>query len=333
MAVIPKIIHYCWFGKGEMNQVNKSCIKSWHKYAKDYVIKEWNEDNFDVNINPYVKEAYTNKSWAFVSDYVRIYVLYNEGGIYLDTDVELKHNLDEFLKYPFFVGMQSDNEVQTALIGAGKKNNITKLILDYYQDKHFINNNNEFDYRTNNSIITRILIENYELILKDKKQNLMNQVYIFPTYFFTIKKYNMENYAVHYFNASWVPRELLIKEMKNYKINYNICLKWLENNINGFKFSSKLNKYSKIAVYGLGYLGRMFIKQSEIESINIKFIIDNKAMNENYNGLRILKPYQLKNIDIDLIIVTPVADFENIKNKLLIYTKSKIINLNYILHS
>ncbi len=95
--MIPKVIHYIWFGKGKKNELIEGCMKSWKKYCPDYEIKEWNEDNFDINSNQYVKEAYDNKKWAFVSDYVRLYALYNEGGVYLDTDCELLGNIDEFL--------------------------------------------------------------------------------------------------------------------------------------------------------------------------------------------------------------------------------------------
>ena len=94
---IPKIIHYCWFGKGPKPELAIKCIESWKKYCPDYEIKEWNEDNFDLNYNAYVKEAYENKKWAFVTDVVRLYALVNYGGIYMDTDVEVIKPLDEFL--------------------------------------------------------------------------------------------------------------------------------------------------------------------------------------------------------------------------------------------
>ena len=89
MKKIPKTIHYCWFGKGQKSELMLKCINSWKKYLPDYEIIEWNEDNFDINSNEYVKEAYENKKYAFVTDYVRLYVLLNYGGIYMDTDVEV----------------------------------------------------------------------------------------------------------------------------------------------------------------------------------------------------------------------------------------------------
>ena len=95
--MIPKKIHYIWFGKGEKNERVQKCLESWHKYLPDYEIIEWNEDNFDINFNDFTKQAYDNKKWAYVSDVARFWILYNEGGIYMDTDVEVYKPLDEFL--------------------------------------------------------------------------------------------------------------------------------------------------------------------------------------------------------------------------------------------
>ena len=100
--MIPKIIHYCWFGRNSLPDDVKEYIATWKKYCPDYQIVEWNEDNFDVNSCDYVKEAYGAKKWAFVSDYVRLYALYTMGGVYMDTDVEVVKPLDGLLKYNAF---------------------------------------------------------------------------------------------------------------------------------------------------------------------------------------------------------------------------------------
>ena len=97
--VIPKIIHYCWFGGNELSELAKKCISSWRKYCPDYEIIEWNESNFDINLCQYVREAYKEKKWAFVSDYARFWILYNFGGIYMDTDVELITSIDGLVEY------------------------------------------------------------------------------------------------------------------------------------------------------------------------------------------------------------------------------------------
>lgn len=105
--MIPKKIHYCWFGRGEKPKLAKKCIASWKKYCPDYEIIEWNEDNFDVNINSYTRMCYSKKKYAFLSDYVRLWVVYHNGGIYFDTDVELVKNPDFLLKNQAFFGFES----------------------------------------------------------------------------------------------------------------------------------------------------------------------------------------------------------------------------------
>ena len=104
--MIPKIIHYCWFGRGEKPEQAKKCIESWQKFLSEYEIKEWNEDNFDINSNQYVREAYESRKFAFVTDYVRLYAIYTEGGIYMDTDVEVIGNFDSFLHHQAFFQIQ-----------------------------------------------------------------------------------------------------------------------------------------------------------------------------------------------------------------------------------
>lgn len=112
---IPKIIHYCWFGGGPISAESQKCMESWKKYCPDYKIIEWNDQNFDISTNRYAQQAYEAKKYAFVSDYVRLAVLYEYGGIYLDTDVELVRPLDELLELPGFMGFQTNNEVATGL--------------------------------------------------------------------------------------------------------------------------------------------------------------------------------------------------------------------------
>ena len=99
---IPKKIHYCWFGRGEKPELAKKCIESWKKYCPDYEFKEWNEDNFDIHSNKYVEQAYNARNFAFVTVYVRLYALYSEGGVFMDTDVEILKPIDEFLKHKAF---------------------------------------------------------------------------------------------------------------------------------------------------------------------------------------------------------------------------------------
>lgn len=118
--MIPKKIHYCWFGKGKMPELALKCIESWRVNLPDYELKEWNENSFDINSNFYVKEAYESRKFAFVTDYVRLYALYTEGGIYMDTDVEVLKNLDPFLDLPAFSGFEDNVHIPTGIMAAEK---------------------------------------------------------------------------------------------------------------------------------------------------------------------------------------------------------------------
>ena len=136
---IPKIIHYCWFGGKDKPEVIKKYINSWKEKLRDYEIKEWNESNFDISSNIFVKQAYESGKYAFVSDYVRVYALYNYGGIYMDTDVEVKQPFsDEILGNDSFWGFEEKNYIATSTIGTKKGNKLIKRFLDSYDGKAFI---------------------------------------------------------------------------------------------------------------------------------------------------------------------------------------------------
>lgn len=195
--MIPKIIHYCWFGGNEKSEFILRCMESWKFYLPDYDFIEWNENNFDINLNIFTKEAYSKKKWAFVSDYVRAFALYNVGGIYLDTDVEIRHNLDFFLQHDAFTGFEEVGFPFTALWGAKKGHNWPKKILDYYDALEV------FTDRTNTRIVSDFLINFYKVDpYKDEIQNLQEGICIYPSNYFCL---NIEkNYAVHHFEGSWL---------------------------------------------------------------------------------------------------------------------------------
>lgn len=130
---IPKVIHYCWFGNNEKPEIILKCINSWKKFCPDYEIIEWNESNFDVNQNRFMKYAYEKKKWAFVSDVARLIVIYKYGGIYLDTDVELNSNIDELLQYDTFFAFESIRYIASGLgFGSIKESDILKKMIDTY---------------------------------------------------------------------------------------------------------------------------------------------------------------------------------------------------------
>lgn len=201
--MIPKKIHYIWFGRGEKNDRVKHCIESWKKYLPDYEIIEWNEDNFDVNYNDFTRQAYENKKWAYVADVARFYILYNEGGIYMDTDVEIYKPLDEFLGQEGFIGFEDIHYLSTATIGAEKGNPVIKYLLDFYNCIDFKLYDVWTDYikfqETSPCIVTNL----FQLLGLDRDKNIEQSIKhfkIYPrSYFFT----KDEGYTYHSFNGSW----------------------------------------------------------------------------------------------------------------------------------
>lgn len=157
--MIPKIIHYCWFGKKEMPELAYKCIESWKKHLPDYEIYLWNEDSFDLNLNRFCREAYICKKFAFVTDYVRLYALYNFGGIYMDTDVEILKNIDQFLETPAFSGFETESDIPTGIMGSEKLGKWAEEQLEYYNDISFIKPNGGYNTKPNVQIITERMLK------------------------------------------------------------------------------------------------------------------------------------------------------------------------------
>lgn len=185
------------------------CIASWKKYLPDYEIKEWNEDNFDVKCLPYVQEAYEARKYAFVTDYVRLYALYMEGGIYMDTDVEVVKNLDVFLNLSAFSGFETYKlRIQTGIMGSEKGGIWAKRMLEYYDGRHFITPQGYYDVTTNVKIITK-LMKPYGFKSNNKKQTIAS-ITFYPKDYFCPKDYRTgevvmtENtYCIHHYAGSW----------------------------------------------------------------------------------------------------------------------------------
>lgn len=139
--MIPKVIHYCWFGGNPKSEIIEMCMASWKKHCPDWEIVEWNETNFDVNSMPYTKEAYEAKKWAFVSDVVRLYAIYEHGGVYMDTDVELLQEIDDFCNHDAWYAFETNLNINTGMgFGASKHHDSVKKMLDVYCDRYFIKN-------------------------------------------------------------------------------------------------------------------------------------------------------------------------------------------------
>lgn len=224
MNKIPKIIHYCWFGKGEMPDKAKVCIASWKKFCPDYKIVEWNENNFDLNQNLYVKQAYDCRKFAFVTDYVRLYVLYQYGGVYMDTDVEVLKNIDNFLIHNAFSGFESNLFVPTGIMASSKGNLWIKDLLEEYDNLSFIKKNGEMDLTTNVIRITNISTEKYHLNKNGKYQDL-GEVTFYPSDYFCPKSWETgiinlteNSHTIHHFNGSWQTDK--VKKENNKRIKF-----------------------------------------------------------------------------------------------------------------
>lgn len=214
--MIPKVIHYCWFGKGEKPKLAYKCIDSWKKYCPDYEIIEWNENNFDINCCPYVKEAYESRRFAFVTDYVRLYVMFTQGGIYMDTDVEVTRNLDEFLVHKGFSGFESETQIPTGIMAGEKGFPLFEKLLSYYDGRHFLDKNGNQDTTTNVITITAMLSERG--FIPNGKYQVVDEFALYPRDYFcplddsTGVMYDSKNTAtIHWFNKSWVPQRLRVR--------------------------------------------------------------------------------------------------------------------------
>ncbi len=210
MSLIPKTINYCWFGRQPMTELAQKCLDSWNRYLPNYKQVLWNEDSFDVESNQFTKQAYECKKYAFVSDYVRLYALYHNGGIYMDTDVEIIKNIDEFLEYSAFSGFESSNFIPTGIMGAVQQHPWIERFLDYYKDKSFIREDGSMDLVPNVVFMTQISEQEFGFKKGNEFQILKNDVHIFPKDYFCPKiwetkeiKLTQNTYTIHHFAYSW----------------------------------------------------------------------------------------------------------------------------------
>lgn len=208
--MIPKVIHYCWFGRGKKSALFEKCMASWRKFLPDYEIKEWNEDNFDINSNRYVREAYENKKWAFVTDYVRLYALYNEGGVYMDGDVEVLKPLDRFLVEDAFTGYESSGYAITGIMASQKGGAWVKEMLDDYTDRRFILSDGCIDYTANIVPATRIM-KAHGMRLDRKEEIAPGYVHLYPADYFCPKQWHTNEiiltdntHTIHHFAGTWL---------------------------------------------------------------------------------------------------------------------------------
>lgn len=245
--MIPKIIHYVWLGGGKKTQLVKKCIASWKKSMPDFKLICWNEENSPVDVQ-FVKEAISVGKYAFAADYIRLYALYNRGGVYMDADVFVRKSFDVFANNSFFTGIEFNKEkftrlgqgsclnpdgtkketdqiihglsVQSAIIGSEKGSKIIKDSMEYYESNHFILEDGSYNYKyLAPDLIARVL-EKYGFRYKDEFQKLdMDGAVVYPTRYFAsgVNFQNDENYAVHCYTSSWQDASVFQKLIRRAK--------------------------------------------------------------------------------------------------------------------
>ncbi len=225
--MIPKIIHFCWLSGEPYPDLVKKCMQSWNRYLPDYKIMIWTTENFDVDICPYTREAFDKKKYAFVSDYVRLYALYEFGGIYLDSDIEVLRNFDSLLNNIAFSGFESSDRIAAWIFGSEARNPLFEELLKYYDGRHFLHNG-KMDLTPNPIPITNCL-KKHGLQMNNKIQEL-DLIKIYPIDYFATKDLETgkvviteNSYTIHHFNGAWMDDELRRYQEKRREVNK--CLK------------------------------------------------------------------------------------------------------------
>lgn len=234
--MIPKKIHYCWFGGNEKPKAVEKCIASWRKYCPDYEIIEWNEDNFDVQQDPYIKYCYENKKWAFLSDLARLLVVYEHGGIYFDTDVELVRKPDFLLEYGAFYGFETPEYVATGL-GFGAEAHhptIQKMIEEY--SKLEADQNGNFPTITCPNLNTRALV--LFGLKKNGEKQLLGDVLILPIEYMNpyddpkgVLNKTENTVSIHWYSKSWMSKKTILRSKLTkpfHRVFGNDCFRWLK---------------------------------------------------------------------------------------------------------
>ncbi len=222
--MIPKVIHYCWFGRNPLPPLAVKCIESWKRFLPDYEIREWNEDNFDVDIIPYTREAYEARKYAFVSDYARFYILYHHGGLYFDTDVEVIRPMDDIVARGAFMGCENEAKSDTSVLavapglglGCNPGLGLYAEILELYAGLHLKCIGGRLNLKTVVAYTTELLVEKG---LKNVNEiQCVADVWIYPKEYFCPVDYQTDvleitenTRSIHHYAASWYGKRQKIK--------------------------------------------------------------------------------------------------------------------------
>lgn len=226
--MIPKVIHYCWFGKSPLPDKVKKNIDSWKKYNPDYTIKQWNENNFEIEKYPFIKKAYKQRAFAFASDMARLIIIYKFGGFYLDTDVEALRSFDDLRKYSIFMGLQDSDAIATGLMfGSVKYHKVIASLIHIYDLKGENIENTDVTCETCVSITTRFFKQR-GFKYKNSKQ-VVAGVTIFPTEYFCPRPYGATSltittntYTIHHYSGTWIASSDKKKRLRHVRLGYRI---------------------------------------------------------------------------------------------------------------
>ena len=208
--MIPKIIHYIWFGGKPLPEKVTYCIESWKKWLPEYKFVLWNEESFDVNAYEFTRDTYAHRKFAFVSDFVRIFALATQGGVYLDTDIEIIKPLDVFLKERMVLGTDDSGSL-TAFMAAEAQHPFFTRALDIYKSRLFVLPDGSLNTEVNNLLLQNLL-ENYGYVKANKEQHLSEGIKVYPDDYFHVvrltsgKPHRTKNsYAIHWHTLLWIP--------------------------------------------------------------------------------------------------------------------------------
>lgn len=306
---IPRKIHYCWLSGEPFPHDIINCIESWKRNLSGYCIKLWDKNGFDCNICPYTKQAMEAGKYAFVSDYIRLYALYQEGGIYLDSDIEVFKTFDPLLDDKAFTGFESGGRIAAWILASEPRNPLFGELLDYYSDRTFWDAQGRMDLTPNTVPVTKILVE-HGLKPENKIQRLEN-ITVYPEEFFCAKNpwngninIRKNTYAMHYFKGAW--NDSAVEDMPfigNVGTHVIRFLEWIKR--------EDLCQ-DGVILYGLGVVGRIVMEQIRIQcpDLKIKSVLVSKRDNgwDNIDGIPIIEIDHSTEIDkrgIVLVSTTP----------------------------
>lgn len=282
----------------------QKCIDSWSKIMPDYQIKLWDKSTFDCDRNTYTRQAMERKKYAFVSDYIRLYALYNEGGIYLDSDIEVFKSFDTLLDNKAFTGFESGGRVGPWILASEKGNPLFKQLLDYYTGRVFYDEYGNMDLTPNTIPVTRILVE-HGLKPQNKLQQL-SDITVYPEEYFCpknpwngIMKKTEFTYAMHYFKGAWndlADNDLpFIADIDKYVAEFK---NWMKLNAQGNE---------RVILYGMGVVGRNVLEQLQMQypQMEIECILLTKLDNgwKSIDGIPVIEVDKSESINRDIVVL------------------------------